>query len=116
MATITYSLKIGCGYIKAVSREYKFDEYIHSENWYVTEFIDSALYNDTVTAFWNTDNGWVFYRIGNHPNIAAFACSFPASEYTNEKLFNNFAGELINGATIPEFDSIETNLFEINNE
>lgn len=113
MESIAKTKKIsGNKYFKVKSRDYDMNDEFKSNKWNRTEFNDNG---SDIVAYWSQDCSWIFYyykseKAAGRLNWGAVSAGYMPSEQYTEQMFNNFEELCMEGATIPEFDSVETNV------
>lgn len=111
MESIVKTKKIsGNKYFKVKSRDYDMNDEFRSNKWNRTEFNYDG---SAIVAYWSQEIDWVFYyyeseKVAGRLNWGAVSAG-PSKQYT-EQMFNDFEELCMEGATIPEFDSVETNI------
>lgn len=96
--------------MKCSSHEYGIDIDIKSSKWNRTTFTDED--DSPIVAYWTPDSEWIMYYYTDSKNKTWAAVSEgmkKPSQYT-DSMFKEFEMLRMNGVTVPEFDTVDTNL------
>jgi hypothetical protein len=104
----TASVK-GSKTMKCSSKEYGVDINIKSSKWNKTTFIDE--YDSPIVAYWTPDSEWIMYYYAESKKKTWAAVSEGTLNYKyTDSMFKEFEMLCMNGVTVPEFDTVDTNL------